>query len=184
MAYDFQNLKDRLKENEEWLTRELSGVRTGRATPTLLDTVKPEIYGARTPIQNVASITIEDARTLRVIPWDKSVVKSIEKGITEADLGISVAVDDMGLRIIFPELTQERRQQLAKLAGEKAEHAKVTLRGHRNDAIKDLESAEKEGGMSKDELFRLKEELQKLIDAASAQLDAIAKKKQEEITTL
>jgi len=184
MAYDFTTLKNAIKESEEWLTRELGGVRTGRATPTLLDAVKPEIYGARTPITNVASVTIEDARTLRIVPWDKSVVKAIEKGITDADLGISVAVDDMGLRIIFPELTQERRQQLAKLAGEKSEHAKVTLRGHRNDAIKELESAEKEGGMSKDELFRLKEELQKMIDAATAQLEAIAKKKQDEITTM
>ena len=184
MAYDFQKLKDGIQETEEWLVRELSGVRTGRATPTLLDAVKPEIYGARTPIQNVASVTLEDARTLRIVPWDKSVVKSIEKAITEADLGISVSVDDMGLRVIFPELTAERRQQLAKLAGEKAEHAKVTLRGHRNDAMKELEAAEKEGGMSKDELFRLKEELQKMIDAANAQLEATAKKKQDEITTI
>jgi len=184
MAYDFQKLKDGIKENEEWLTKELSGVRTGRATPTLLDNVKPEIYGARTPITNVASVTIEDARTLRIVPWDKSVLKSIEKGITEADLGISVSVDDMGLRVIFPELTAERRGQLAKLAGEKAEHAKVTLRGLRNEAIKDLESAEKEGGMSKDEQFRLKEELQKMIDAANMQLEAITKKKQEEITSI
>jgi ribosome recycling factor len=184
MANDFKTLKDGIKETEEWLTRELGGVRTGRAAPTLLDAVKPEIYGTRTPIQNVASVTIEDARTLRIVPWDKSVVKSIEKGITDADLGVSVAVDDMGLRIIFPELTQERRQQLAKLAGEKSEHAKVTLRGLRNEAIKELEAEEKEGGMSKDELFRLKEELQKLVDAANLSLENIAKKKQEEITTL
>lgn len=181
MAYDFQKLKGDIKETEDWLTRELSGVRTGRATPTLLDSVKPEIYGARTPIQNVASITIEDAKTLRIVPWDKGVVKAIEKGITDADLGVSVAVDDMGLRVIFPELTAERRAQLAKLAGEKAEHAKVTLRGHRNDAMKELEAQEKEG-MGKDEIFRLKEELQKLIDAGNMSLEAITKKKQDEIT--
>jgi len=182
MAYDFKTLKDGIKETEEWLIRELGGVRTGRATPTLLDSVKPEIYGARTPIPNVASVTIEDARTLRIVPWDKSVTKSIEKGITDADLGVSVAVDDLGLRVIFPELTAERRGLLAKIAGEKSEHAKITLRGHRNEAVKELEAAEKEGGMSKDELFRLKEELQKLIDAANASLEAIAKKKQDEIT--
>ncbi len=180
MAYDFQKLKADIKETEEWLNRELSGVRTGRATPTLLDNVKPEIYGARSPITNVASVTIEDAKTLRIVPWDKTVVKAIEKAITDADLGVSVATDDMGLRVIFPELTQERRQQIAKIAGEKAEHAKVTLRGHRNDAIKELE---KEESMGKDEIFRLKEELQKLIDAGNASLEAIAKKKQDEITT-
>lgn len=179
MAYDFQKLKGEIKETEEWLTRELSGVRTGRATPTLLDGVKPEIYGARTPITNVASVTMEDAKTLRIVPWDKTAVKPIEKAITDADLGVSVSVDDMGLRVIFPELTAERRTQLAKLAGEKAEHAKVTLRGHRNEAIKALEAEE---GMGKDEIFRLKEELQKLIDSGNASLEAIAKKKQDEIT--
>ena len=182
MAYDFSKLTGGIKETEEWLTRELSGVRTGRATPALLDSVKPEIYGARTPITNVASVTVEDARTIRIVPWDKSVVKSIEKAITEADLGISVSVDDMGLRVIFPELTAERRTMLAKLAGEKFEHAKVTLRGLRNDSIKELENEEKEGSMSKDELFRYKEELQKLIDAGNMSLEAITKRKQDEIT--
>lgn len=180
MAYDFAKLKGQIKETEEWLTRELSGVRTGRATPVLLDNVKPEVYGSRTPITNIASITIEDAKTLRIVPWDKTNVKPIEKAITEADLGVSVAVDDMGLRVIFPELTQERRGQLSKLAGEKAEHAKVTLRGHRNDGMKDVEAQEKEG-MGKDDVFRAKEELQKLIDAANASLEAILKKKQDEI---
>lgn len=182
MAYDFTTLKAAIKETEEWLTRELGGVRTGRATPTLLDSVKPEIYGSRTPITSVASVTIEDAKTIRIVPWDKTVVKAIEKGITEADLGISVAIDDMGLRVIFPELTAERRVMLAKIAGEKSEHAKVTLRGHRNDAMKALEQAEKDGGLSKDDVFRHKEELQKLIDAGNASLEAIAKKKQDEIT--
>lgn len=180
MAYDFAKLKEQIRETEEWLTRELSGIRTGRATPVLLDNVKPEVYGARTPITNIASLTIEDAKTLRIVPWDKTNVKPIEKAITEADLGVSTSIDDMGLRVIFPELTAERRQQLAKLAGEKAEHAKVTLRGHRNDAMKDLEKEEKEG-MGKDEVFRLKEDLQKLIDQCNMALEALLKKKQEEI---
>lgn len=179
MAYDFQKLKTDIKETEDWLTRELSGVRTGRATPTLLDGVKPEIYGARTPIPNVASVTMEDAKTLRIVPWDKTAVKPIEKAITEADLGVSVSVDDLGLRVSFPALTLERRQQLAKVAGEKSEHAKVTLRGHRNEAIKAIEAEE---GVGKDDIFRAKEDAQKLIDAANASLEAIAKKKQDEIT--
>lgn len=181
MAYDFSKLTAQIKETEEWLTRELSGVRTGRATPALLDSVKPEAYGARTPMAQLGSISVEDARSLRVIPWDKSVIKAIERAITEADLGVGVATDDMGLRVTFPELTAERRTLLTKLAGEKVEHAKVTLRGHRNDAIKDLEAAEKEGGMSKDDLFRHKEELQKLVDAGVATLEALGKRKQEEI---
>lgn len=181
MAYDFSKLKEQIKETEEWLARELSGVRTGRATPTLLDGVKPEAYGTRTPIPQLANISVEDARTLRIIPWDKELVKVIEKGITDADLGISVAVDDQGLRVSFPELTGERRAQLTKLAGEKTEQAKITLRGHRAEAIKAIEAAEKEGGMGKDEVARLKDEVQKMIDAGNDALIAHLDKKETEI---
>lgn len=182
MAYDFTKLTANIKETEEWLQREMSNIRTGRATPTLLDSVKPEIYGARTPIQQVASVTIEDARTLRIVPWDKSIAKDIERAINDADFGVSVAVDDQGLRVIFPMLTSERRTQLQKLAGEKTEQAKVTLRGHRTDALKELDAAEKEGGMGQDDLKRLKEEVQKLIDKGTEALEALTKKKQDEIT--
>lgn len=180
MAYDFSKLKANIKETEEWLSRELSGVRTGRATPTLLDGVKPEAYGTRTPLRELASVSTEDARTLRVIPWDKSLTKIIEKGITDADLGVGIATDDQGLRISFPELTSERRAQLSKIAGDKTEQAKVTLRQHRTDALKALEAAEKAGGMGKDEVTRLKAELQKLIDAGNdALLKALGRKEDE-----
>jgi len=181
MAYDFSKLKTDIKETEEWLARELSGVRTGRATPTLLDGVKPEAYGTRTPIRELANISVEDARTIRIVPWDKELLKAIEKGITDADLGISVSTDDQGLRIAFPELTGERRVQLSKIAGEKTEQAKVTLRGHRTDAIKALDAAEKEGGMGKDEIARLKTEVQKFIDTSNEELASVLKRKEEEI---
>ncbi len=183
MAYDFSKLKTHIKETEEWLQRELSGVRTGRAAPALLDSVKPEAYGVRTPITQLGSVSIEDARTLRIVPWDKSVMKNIEKAIAEADFGVSVATDDMGLRVIFPELSAERRTLLIKLAHEKHEHAKVTLRGHRTDALHELEAAEKEGGMGKDELDRLKKEVQKYIDEATVMLEATTKKKEDEIAS-
>jgi len=181
MAHDFTPLKTKIKETEEWLARELSGVRTGRATPTLLDGIKPEAYGTRTPIKELANVSVEDARTLRIIPWDKELLKVIEKGITDADLGIGVSTDDQGLRISFPELTSERRTQLAKIAGDKTEQAKVTLRQHRTDAMKALETAEKGGGMGKDEVTRLKAEVQKLIDTGNESLAEILKKKETEI---
>ncbi|MDE1919799.1 MAG: ribosome recycling factor [Patescibacteria group bacterium] len=181
MAYDFSKLKANIKETEEWLSRELSGVRTGRATPTLLDSVKPEAYGARTPLRELANVSVEDARTLRVIPWDMGLVKAIEKGITDANLGIGVSVDDQGLRVTFPELTSERRTQLSKIAGDKTEQAKVTLRGHRTDALHALDAAAKEGGMGKDEVMRLKGEAQKLIDAGNDALAKILDKKEVEI---
>lgn len=181
-AYDFGALAAHIKETEEWLAREYTGIRTGRATPALLDNVKPDAYGVATPMQQLGSITVEDARTLRIIPWDKSLVKSIEKAITDANLGVGVGSDDQGVRVSFPELTAERRTLLMKLAKEKLEEARVTLRGHRTDTIKDLEAKEKEGGMGEDELKRFKEEVQKLIDKGNEALDAQAKRKETEIS--
>ena len=182
MAYDFTSLKNKIKETEEWLARELSGVRTGRATPTLLDAVKPEAYGTRTALRELANVSVEDARTLRVIPWDKSLTKTIEKGITDADLGIGVSTDDQGLRVSFPELTSERRTQLSKIAGDKTEQAKVTLRSHRTGALKALEVAEKAGGIGEDEVKHLKGEIQKLIDAGNDALLKVLNKKETEIS--
>jgi ribosome recycling factor len=183
MAYDFSKLTGQIKETGEWLERELSGVRTGRASPGILDSVRAEVYGSRSPISSIASITIEDARTLRIVPWDKEVSKPIEKAIGEADLGVSVSVDDIGMRVLFPSLTSDRRIELAKIAGEKLEQAKITLRGHRTDALKDLDAKEKEGGMGKDELTRLKEEAQKHIDKGMETLEVVTKKKQGDIAT-
>ncbi len=181
MAYDLSKLKKGIAETGEWLSRELQSVRTGRAAPALLDGVKPEAYGVRTPLRELAAVSIEDARTLRVIPWDKANGKAIEKGIVDADLGVGVAADDQGLRVTFPELTAERRTLLLKLVGEKLETAKVTLRSHRTDAIHALEAAEKEGGMGKDELARNKAEVQKLVDAGNESLAGVAKKKEEDV---
>lgn len=182
MAYDFSPLKAKIQETEEWLVRELSGVRTGRATPTLLDGVKAEAYGTRTPLRDIAAIAVEDARTIRIVPWDKELLKPIEKSIVEADLGVGVGSDDQGIRVSFPELTSERRVQLSKIAGDRTEQAKVTLRSHRTDAMKALDASEKEGGIGKDEVARLKTEVQKLIDMGNDTLGELLKKKEVEIS--
>ncbi|MBU6491107.1 ribosome recycling factor [Patescibacteria group bacterium] len=181
MAYDFSTLKKDIKETEEWLLRELAGVRTGRATPTLLDAIKPEAYGVRTPLMQLASVSVEDARTLRIIPWDSALLKQIEKAITEADLGVGVAIDAQGLRISFPELTSERRVQLLKIASDKTEQAKVTLRSHRTAALHALDALKEDGGVGEDEITRLRAEVQKLIDAGTGSLLEILKKKETEI---
>ncbi len=182
MAYDFSNLKTQIKETEEWLLRELSGVRTGRATPTLLDGIKVEAYGTRTPLSQAASVSVEDARTLRVIPWDAALAKSIEKSIADADLGVGVSADSQGVRVTFPELTSERRTQLKKIAGDRHEQARTTLRGHRSEAIKAIEADEKEGGMGKDEVKRLKDEVQKMIDGGNESLGKLLERKEAEIS--
>lgn len=182
MAYDFSKLETQIKETEEWLSRELIGIRTGRATPTLLDSVKPEAYGTHTPLTQLAGILVEDPRSLRIIPWDMSLVKVIEKGIVDADLGVGVSTDDTGLHVSFPELTAERRTQLGKIARDKVERARVTLRSHRTDALKELDAVEKEGGIGKDEMKRLKEEIQKRIDSGTGAITLLLEKKEREIT--
>lgn len=181
-SFDFKTLDTSIKETEEWLVRELSSVRTGRATPAILDTIKPEVYGTRTPINQVAAVNIEDARTLRIVPWDKSLTKVIEAAIQNANLGIGVGSDDQGLRVTFPELTAERRTMLLKVANEKLEAARITLRGHRTDTLKTLEAAEKEGGMGKDELARFKDDVQKKIDKGNEALETLYKKKEAEVS--
>ena len=181
MAYDFAKLKKGTKETEEWLSRELAGVRTGRATPTLLDGVKPEAYGTRPPLTQLASVSVEDARTLRIIPWDATLMKTIEKGITDANLGVGISTDAQGLRVSFPELTAERRVQLSKIAGDKTEQARVTLRSHRTDALHELDAAERVGGMGEDDVARLKAEIQKLIDSGNETLAKLLEKKEAEI---
>ncbi len=182
MTHDFSELTTHIKEAEAYLSHELVNIRTGRATPALLDNIKPDAYGTRTPLTQIASVSIEDARTIRVIAWDKDLGKAIEKAIIDANLGVSVSADDQGVRVTFPELTTERRALLGKLINEKLEQAKVTIRNHRTDAIHALEAAEKGGDMSKDELFRFKEEVQKFIDKGIEQLEASAEKKRVEIS--
>ncbi len=183
MAYDFSKLQTDIKETEEWLQREFTGIRTGRAAPSLLDSIRVDAYGSASTMQAVGSVTVEDARTLRIIPWDKSLVKAIEKAITDANLGVGVGSDDQGVRVNFPELTAERRTMLIKLAKDKLEQARVTLRGHRTDAMKLLEAAEKEGGMGLDDLKRYKEEVQKLIDKGNEALEVLGGKKETEISS-
>ncbi len=181
MAYDFNHFKKNITSAEDWLKQELQQIRTGQASPALLDGVRVESYGALVPLKEVASVTIEGARTLRVSPWDKSQIKDIDKAITVANLGLAVATDDQGLRVNFPELTSDRRKDFVKLAKDKLEDAKRHLRGHRDQVIKDLQEKEKAGGYGKDEIFRLKGEAQKMIDEGNKRLEDLFTKKEREI---
>ncbi len=179
--YNFANFKSRLKEVEEWLGREYLGIRTGKATPAVLDGVMVDSYGTKTPLKHVSAIGIEDAVTIRVTPWDKSQLSAIQKSIESANLGLSVAPDNTGLRVIFPALTEERRKMLIKLTGEKLEDARISVRKEREKVWEDIQSEEKAGNLSEDDKFRAKDELQKLIDETNQNLDSLAKKKETEI---
>lgn len=182
MSYSFAQFKQSMKDTEEWLKKELSTIRTGRANLAILDGLKVESYGSLMPINQVANMSVEDARSIRITPWDASQVKVIEKVLITSDLGLSVAVDDKGLRISFPELTSDRRGALIKIAKQKLEDARVTLRNEREKAIKDIDSQEKEKKISEDEKFRMKIDLQKMIDDANRELDGLFAKKEKEIS--
>jgi ribosome recycling factor len=183
MGYDFKKLKENIKGAEEWLRKEYVGLRTGIASPTILDTVQVEVYGTRMPINQVANIGIEDARVIRITPWDKSQSKAIEKAITVANLGVSVGIDDKGVRIFFPELTTDRRILLIKNAKAKLEDAKVNVRNFRDHASNDIEEQEKKGGMGEDDKFRYKKEMQKIVDDGNASLEIMFSKKEKEINS-
>lgn len=181
MAYNFSPFKQKTKDVEEWLKKEFSGLRTGRAAPALLDSVKVEAYGGMMPISQVASVTADDPRSLRVVPWDATQVKAIEKALLIASLGASVIVDDKGLRVIFPELTAERRQTLLKACKQKLEEAKVSVRTEREAVWTDIQKQEKDGLINEDERFRLKNEMQKIVDETNKKLDEMFEKKEKEI---
>jgi len=182
MAYNFSEFKQKAKDVEEWLRKELSTVRAGRANPSILDGVMVESYGAMTSINQLANIVGEDARSIRITPWDMSQAKSIEKAIFVANLGLSIMIDDKGVRVLFPELTSERRVALIKVAKQKHEDAKVTLRMEREKIWEEIQKKEKEGGVSEDEKFRLKNEMQKIVDETTKKLEETIEKKEKEIT--
>jgi ribosome recycling factor len=181
MAYNFNSLKAKAKEVEEWLGREFAAIRTGRATPALLDGVQVESYGARVSLKSVGAIAVEDARTLRVTLWDRSQVKDVEAGITAANLGVGITADGMSIRLTFPELTADKRKILQKVAHDKTEEAKISLRKERERVWNDIQDKEKKKELSEDDKFRLKDELQKIIDDENKKLEELKKKKDTEI---
>ena len=180
MNYDFTIFDGKIAGAREWLAKEYGGLRTGRATPAILDGILVSAYGSMTPLRQVANIGIEDARTLRVSAWDASIVKDIERAITAANLGVGTTADSLGLRVTFPELTAERREQLVKIAKHKLEDARTAVRVARDETWKEIQAKEHEGTLTEDDKFSLKEELQKKIDSANGELEkAFAKKEAE-----
>ncbi len=173
--------KKQLADIVQWLEKEYVSIRTGQATPTLLDSVKVHSYGTYMPINQVASVGTEDARTLRVAPWDNSLVSALEKAISEADLGVSLVTDSSGLRVIFPELTGERRQQLVKLAKQKLEEARVSVRHIRDAVMKEIDQAQKNGDISEDDKFAAKEAMQDEVDVTNKKLEALYSEKESQI---
>jgi ribosome recycling factor len=179
--YDKADIERRMNGAVEALKHDLAGLRTGRANASMLDPVTVEVYGAHMPINQVASVTAPEPRMLSVQVWDKVNVGPVDKAIRSAGLGLNPIMDGQTLRLPIPDMTQERRKELSKLAGQYAEKARVAVRNVRRDGNDALKTDEKKGDISEDEQKRLEGDVQKMTDKAIADIDAAAVAKEKEI---
>ena len=178
-----QQYDDKMKKTVDFLEKDYAGLRAGRANPHVLDKLRVDYYGTPTPIQQVGNVTVPEARIIQIAPWEKTMIREIEKAIQTSDIGINPSNDGSVIRLVFPELTEERRKDLAKDVKKKAEEAKVAVRNIRrdgNDAFKKLAKTD----VSEDEIKQLEEELQKLTDKYIKDIDAAMDVKTKEIMTV
>ena len=176
-----QDARERMGKSIDSTRHELATVRTGRASPHLLDRVQVDYYGASTPLKQLANVAATEARLLTITPYDKSAIKQIEKAILESDLGLTPSNDGNLVRLTIPELTEERRKELVKVVHGLAEDGRVAVRNIRRDCMHDLRELRKEGEVGEDEERRAEAELQKLTDGRIAEIEEILKGKEEEI---
>ncbi|MEH7222590.1 ribosome recycling factor [Bacillus sp. JJ1566] len=174
-------VKDKMSKAVQALSRELATVRAGRANPAILDKVSVDYYGAPTPLNQLGSINVPEARMLVIQPYDKSILGDMEKAIQKADLGLNPTNDGSIIRISIPPLTEERRRELVKLVKKYAEESKVAVRNVRRDGNDELKKLEKNGEITEDELRSLTDDVQKATDESINKIDAVAKEKEKEI---
>jgi ribosome recycling factor len=179
-----KDFETRMQAAVDALTREFASVRTGRANAALLDAVRVEAYGNMTPINQVASVSVPDPRTILIQPWDASQLKEIEKGIVKSDLGLTPSNDGKVIRLTMPSLTEERRKQLAKTVGKFAEDARVAIRSARREANDKMKALAKDKKISEDEERRGHDQIQKATDRFTAKVDELTKKKEQELLTV
>lgn len=175
--------EEKMQKSYDFLVNDLGTIRAGRANPHVLDKIKVDYYGTPTPIQQVGNITVPEARILQIAPWEKSLIKEIEKAIMASDVGITPTNDGSLIRLVFPELTEERRKDLVKDIKKRGEENKVAIRNTRrdgNDALKKLAKTE----VSEDEIKELEEKLQKLTDKFIKDVDKLVEEKSKEILTV
>lgn len=178
------NHKPNFEKVMEHFVHELSGVRTGRANPALLNTVTVESYGAKMPLEHVASVTVSDARTLVISPWDKGQMQAIEKAIQVANLGFNPSNDGNIIRISLPQLNEERRKEMVKMVGQIAEKGRIGVRNVREDVNKELKRAEGDGKIGKDDLSYGQEKLQEFVDKYNEEIKKLAEAKEKEVMTV
>ncbi len=176
-----QETKEKMGKTIETLKKEMQRVRTGRASSTMLDSVKVDYYGALTPLNQMASVSVPESRLITIQPWDATALKEIEKGILKANLGLTPSNDGKLIRISVPPLTEDRRKEIVKLVHKTCEDHKVALRNIRRDSNEMLKSLKKDGDISEDEQFKAQDQVQKITDDNVAVIDDISKEKEKEI---
>ena len=181
---DYSNIEDRMEKAVGAYERNLSEIRAGRANPAVLNKVKIDYYGVPTPINQVAGVSVPEARLIVIQPWDASVLKEIEKAILASDIGINPNNDGKVIRLAFPELTEERRKELVKDIKKMAEEAKVAVRSVRRDGIDEFKTKQKNSEITEDDLKVAESEIQKLTDTKIADIDAILEKKEKEVMSV
>lgn len=184
MNFDFTQTKEAFADAEAHLKQEYLQVSTGRANPSLLDAVSIDSYGSQQPIKNIASINIEDARTMKIAPWDKGQIQLIEKSLHDSRLPFSTSVDDSGVRVHIPQLTEESKKELVKMLKEKLENARVKVRNIRHDIMKEIEQGKENGDYADDGMARFKDDLQKMVDTSNKNLEDIFANKEKDVMSV
>ncbi len=179
-----ENFKQKLEKIIEKLKSEVAGLRTGRATPALVEDLEVDYYGAKTPLKAIASISSPEPRSLVIHPWDKNAIQPIEKAIQSSPLGINPITDREAIRLTIPSLTEERRRELVKLLGRHLENAKIQIRREREEILKEIERKEKAKEISEDEKFRQRGEVQKAVDEINRKIEEMGTAKEKEIMTV
>lgn len=178
---EYKSIEDKMKKTIKVLKDELSGVRAGRANPAILDKLTVDYYGTPTPINQIASISVPEARVIMIQPWEAKMIKDVEKEIQKSDIGINPNNDGKVIRLIFPMLTEERRKELTKLVKKYGEDAKVAIRSIRRDGIEQMKALKKDGELTEDDLKTAEKDIQNMTDKYIAEIDKIVEQKDAEI---
>ncbi len=181
---DFTNIREKMEKSINVYNEKLSEVRAGRANPAILNKIKIDYYGTPTPINQVAGVSVPEARLIVIQPWDLSVLKEIEKAILASDIGINPNNDGKVIRLAFPELTEERRKDLVKDIKKMAEDAKISIRAIRRDGIENAKAEQKDGNITEDELKQAEDEIQKMTDKSVEEIDKILENKEKEVMSV
>lgn len=179
-----QDNKERFSKVIEFLKHDISGLRTGRATPALVEDIVVEAYGVKQPLKAVASISVQDAKTLAISPWDRTIISAVESGLRNSNLGINPVNDGKLIRLPLPELNQERRQELIKVLHQKLESSRVSVRKIREEVRTEIEEMEKEKLISEDDKFKQLDELEKIVKDFNEKIKEVGEEKEKEINTI